>query len=973
MILFQMGEGMELTEKRLQREGSLCSPEPHQQLLTAFQDRDLSTFQNILNQGTRDGYIDPNHWFEDPHYGTLLDLACRTNNNSQYVSALLKAGAEPNKVNPQRKKAPLHFTIDAKDVQSFQVVLQDVKTNPNILDSKGNAPIHYTAEIKNTEFLVKLLKHPKINVNCENKKGLTALHIAAQQENEEAALLLILAGIDLDSIKNVAKKTGRDLVLQNLPQLEEKLPSEKTVRTENGSPNDLFSLLHRRDTETFLSAVRVQDKSNLDNHDGSHTYLQYACDFGLNKIVESLLREGANPNATSPTNIRTPLMLAGYRGYVHIIRLFINLDSTRYSPVDHENVLHSIIKGIADDQLPLGASKENRDHFKCLELLLKDIPRSKLDLNCRDAKGNTPLHYAAKSNEASVMLLLLRHGAYIGQRNALGQPAFADINPKILENYLDECLTTNQKLSREDNYELIFRYNFLAPPRVSTKNLSSSQVTLHIDSSHTDSISVEDTSETDPLLYMTRSSEFRQLLKHPVFTSFIYLKWHRIQRFFFFNLAFYVIFWALLTSYILGVYGDQNNLESNNATGNKTGININDMEEESYLNRFSEPLRVLVGIFLLLLIARELFQLAISPVRYVFSPENWLEIALIGVTLSILFGNQLARPQMSAIAILLSWAELILLIGRHPSNSTNIEMLKTVSWNFFKFLAWYSILIIAFALSFYILFRDSKESDDNFFLDPGMSIFKTVVMLTGEFDAGSIPFVDHPGVSHLLFVLFVFLIAIVLFNLLNGLAVSDTQAIRADAELVGYVSQVKLVSYIETMALGDPNPFRDLFAKLKTLCCYMPELDCCSTQFGCLKMFSKRINLFSDLAPDYEVRVLPNQENRVEEFGNGHRRKRQELRDEEPTCLERCVMISMDPTIVKAAKEILSRREEDSIYQSHSKSDDERDKLLVEYGRRLDRYRDQLESVRKSTDKTQLMLQQLIDLMNAKTSSAGRP
>lgn len=968
-----MGEGMELSEKRLQREGSLCSPEPHQQLLTAFQDRDLSTFQNILNQGARDGYIDPNHWFEDPHYGTLLDLACRTNNSSQYVSALLKAGSDPNKVNPQRKKAPFHFTIDTKDIQSFEVILNDVKTNPNILDGKGNAPIHYTAELKNTDFLVKLLKHPKINVNSENKKGQTALHIAAQQENEDTALLLIVAGIDLDNIKNVAKKTGRELILQNLPQLEEKLPSERTVRTENGSPNDLFSLLHRRDTETFLSAVRVQDKSNLDNHDGSHTYLQYASDFGLNKIVESLLREGADPNATSPTNIRTPLMLAGYRGYVHIIRLFINLDSTRYSPVDHENVFHSIIKGIADDQLPLGASKENRDHFKCLEILLKDVPRSKLDLNCRDAKGNTPLHYAAKSNEPSIILLLLRHGAYIGQRNALGQPAFADINPKILENYLDECLTTNEKLPREDNYELIFKYNLLAPPRISMKNLSSSQVTLHIDTSHTDYLSTEDISETDPLLYMTRSSEFRQLLKHPIFTSFIYLKWHRIQRFFFINLAFYVVFWALLTSYILGLYRDKNNSDSNNGTENDSRLHLEDMEEASNLNSFSQPLRALVGIFLLLLIVRELFQLAISPVRYIFSPENWLEIALIGVTVSILLGDQLAAwPEMSAIAILLSWTELILLIGRHPSNSTNIEMLKTVSWNFFKFLAWYSILIIAFALSFYILFRDSKDGGD-FFLDPGMSMFKTVVMLTGEFDAGSIPFVAHPGVSHVLFVLFVFLIAIVLFNLLNGLAVSDTQAIRADAELVGYVSQVKLVSYIETMALGDPNPFRDLFAKLKTLCCYAPKLDCCSTQFGCLKMFSKRINLFSDLAPDYEVRVLPNQENRVEEFNNGHRRKRQELRDEDPTCLERCVMISMDPSIVKTAKELLSRREEDCIYQSHSRSDDERDKLLVEYGRRLDRYRDQLESVKKSTDKTQLMLQQLIELMTTKTSSAGGP
>uniref|UniRef100_A0A1B6KZ14 Ion transport domain-containing protein n=1 Tax=Graphocephala atropunctata TaxID=36148 RepID=A0A1B6KZ14_9HEMI len=958
-----MSGGMELSEKALHRESSLCSPDPHQQLLTAFQDRDLVTFQNILNQGVRDAYIDPNNWFEDPHYGTLLDLACRSPNNSQYVHALLQSGADPNKINRVRKKSPLHFAIDSKDIQSFELVLNDPRTNPNILDNKGNPPIHSAAELQNSEFLVKLLNHPKINVNMVNKKGQTALHIAAHQENEEAALLLVMAGIDLDSVKNVAGKTGRDLVSSNLPELEKKLPTGNVSKMENGSPNDLFNMLHRRDTETFLAAVRVQDKSNLDNNDGSHTYLQYACDFGLNKIVETMLREGANPNATNPSNIRTPLMLAGYRGYVHIIRLFINNDNTQYTPVGSENVLHSVINGMSDNQLPLGASKENRDHFKCLELLLKDVPRSKLDINCGDVKGNTPLHYAAKHGDPSVILLLLRHGAYVGQRNTLGQPAFADINPKILESYFDECLTTNDKLPREDNFQIVFKYNFLAPPKVPMKPLTSSHVTLQLESGHSDIVTSENTSETDPLLYMSRSSDFRPLLKHPVLTSFVYLKWHRIQRYFFFNLTFYAIFWALLTWYILGIYGAQKTPVENGAQSNVSRAQRDLMEDESSHNSLAEPLRVLVTIFLIILIAREIFQLAISPIKYICNPENWLEIALIGATISILFGSRTAQQQISAVAILLSWAELILLIGRHPANSTNIEMLKTVSWNFLKFLAWYSILIIAFALSFYTLFRDSEDSEDNFFLDPAMSIFKTVVMLTGEFDAGSIPFVAHPGVSHILFVIFVFLIAIVLFNLLNGLAVSDTQAIRADAELVGYVSQVKLVSYIETMALGDPTPFKDLIAKLKTLCCFVPEIDCCSTQFGCLRMFSRKIALLSELSPDYEIRVLPNQENRVEAFGSGHRRKRQQIREDETTCVERCSIVTMDPTIVKAAREILSRRAEDDIYRLHNKSDDDRDRLLVEYGKRLDRYRDQLEAVRKSSEKTQVMMQQLLDFV----------
>lgn len=958
---------MELKEKGLGRQGSLCSPDPHQQLLTAFRDHDLTTFENVLNQGVQQSYVDPDHWFDDPHYGTLLDLACRTPNNSPFVRALLVAGATPNKINPKRKKSPLHFTIEAKDLQSFELVLNDPRTDPNILDNMGNSPLHDAAKLENTEIISKLLNHAQITINLANRKGQTALHIAAQQGNADAALLLIQAGIDLDNVKNAAGKSGRDMVLTYLPELEKKIPLEQISITENGNPNDLFNMLHRRDTEKFMLVVRTLDKNNLDNHDGSHTYLQYACDFGLYKIVDALLREGANPNGTNPANIHTPLMLAGQRGYVHILRLLINNESTSYAAVDGENVLHSIIKGMEDDQIPLGASKENRDHFKCLELVLKDVPRMKLDINYGDVKGNTPLHYAAKLGDSNVVLLLLRHGAYVGQRNALGQPAFADINPKILENYLDECLSTNDKLPREDNYEIVFKYNFIAPPKVSMKTLSSSQVRLEIDAIPTDNEMLDQhLSETGPLLYMSQSPDFRHLLKHPILTSFIHLKWHRLKKFFYFNFTFYVIFWVLLTGYILGVYGVQKGSIDDTPQVNSSRLREL-FEDDSPQSGISGPLQFLLTVFIVIFIAREVFQLLISPARYLCNPENWLEVALIVLTFLILLGFKKNYQQISAMAILLSWGELILLIGRHPASSTNIEMLKTVSWNFLKFLLWYSILIVAFALSFYTLFRDSKDSEDNFFVDPAMSIFKTIVMLTGEFDAGSIPFVAHPGVSHLLFVVFVFLIAIVLFNLLNGLAVSDTQAIRADAELLGYVSQVKLVSYIETMALGDPTPFKDVIEKLRNKCCYMPDLECCSTQFRCLQIFSKKINLFTDLSPDYEIRVLPNQENRVEAFENGHKRKRRELMDEDPTCVQRCCsMITMDPSIMKSAREIISKRVEDYIYRTHDKNDEERDKLLLEYGRRLDRYRDQLESVRKSSEKTQAMMQQLLDMMTKK-------
>jgi len=50
-------------------------------------------------------------------------------------------------------------------------------------------------------------------------------------------------------------------------------------------------------------------------------------------------------------------------------------------------------------------------------------------------------------------------------------------------------------------------------------------------------------------------------------------------------------------------------------------------------------------------------------------------------------------------------------------------------------------------------------------------------MLTGEFEFGNLDI--HETSNYIIFVLFVFLITIVLFNLLNALAVSDTQVSSA--------------------------------------------------------------------------------------------------------------------------------------------------------------------------------------------------
>ena len=135
---------------------------------------------------------------------------------------------------------------------------------------------------------------------------------------------------------------------------------------------------------------------------------------------------------------------------------------------------------------------------------------------------------------------------------------------------------------------------------------------------------------------------------------------------------------------------------------------------------------------------------------------------------------------------------------------------------------------MAFSLAFFLIFHrppkppTAGEKDDDgpanpYFEDPNKSLMKTIVMsLTGEIEFENIAFTaseDGAGTlgdayTKFLFLLYVFFVMLVLINLLNGLAVSDISDIQKHAEIVSLESRVELISFTESMLLGDPFKVR---------------------------------------------------------------------------------------------------------------------------------------------------------------------
>ncbi|KAF5302227.1 hypothetical protein FQA39_LY10266 [Lamprigera yunnana] len=861
----------------LQRTDSICTP-PQLQLLEYVKVNHVPKIKSFVAEYPKTLNTIIGH----PHDKSILQIACcelADEVKAETVDALIELGAD------------LYFATDDVDDQMEALHYAAVGGNPNILrtiirrispEKINSQTEHYNTAlnllVKRGDFTkenylecIRVLLKAGIDANKADSKNLTPILWAAKKGYAKV-VEVILSGsyqeVDIDNHK-LKGKSARDYMIENCINF--------TVFASNnnasGDGANWYALLKEHKEDEFIA--NGVDISSINADDGVQTLLQLATIKGLSRAVDYLLKIGADPNHTTYSNPAFPISLAATRGYHEVVKLLLEVQELKIP----SNILIDVLKHVDDKKVV-----DYIDYDLCYKLLVKKLKKS--EINATDFSNKTALHYAARYGGSEKVLELLRVGASLACKNEYGVLPVEDVDANTLETHLNECMITNVDANIDkENFTASFNYRTLMPPASQFECENSTDVDPEAVSCKLFANEIEQLSrETQVISYMSKSPELKHLLKHPTITSFLYMKWHRIRWFFYTNLAFYITFCLLLVLYILLVYGNRGDNESKD-----------------------NVLFWLLLITFVMLILRELFQMTVSPKNYFCNFENYLELLIIVLTGCIFkeSPSEDFRKQISAFTVLLIALGMVLLIGQHPKMSTNIVMLRTVSVNFFKFFLWYSILIIAFSLSFYILLKDSrnevdKKDDDeevNFFINPGLSFFKTIVMLTGEFDAGSINFDVYPVTSHIIFMLFVIMIAIILFNLLNGLAVSDTQMIKSNAELVGHIARIEHIAYIESMLLGHILPGG--------------LVNCCQKYFCCLSLrvrerlivpgvLMKRVCLFPYFLKDYKLVVYPNQYGRVALSEE----------NEPDNCTTTCTSIYLDKQTSKRIKQMIRERRE---------------------------------------------------------------
>ncbi len=253
--------------------------------------------------------------------------------------------------------------------------------------------LHFAAHSGHLDVVKTLLDH-RFDVNAQNVDGDTPLSIAIRQIDQSAenvALYLIERGAEFhwqdnngSTALHLAAKHGYKRLVSKLLQLHANPHAEDKF----GSSTLLYSV--RNQSPDIANMLIAQNLNVNKANDHGTTPLMRASEKGHSKVVEALLKAGANAKLMSPQG--SALMHAAMNGHAHIIEQLAQagarvneMDRTRNQPIhiaaalNHLKAVKTLVK--------LGADVDGMQRFI------------------------TPLFMAATNGHTDMVKLLLSHGA----------------------------------------------------------------------------------------------------------------------------------------------------------------------------------------------------------------------------------------------------------------------------------------------------------------------------------------------------------------------------------------------------------------------------------------------------------------------------------------------------------------------------------------------------------------------------------
>ncbi|VDH91361.1 transient receptor potential cation channel subfamily A member 1 [Mytilus galloprovincialis] len=756
--------------------------------------------------------------FEDKENNTALHSSV----NSGYPEAVrvcLNAGA-PVDAQQEDKSTPLHFACAQGGLEMIKIMyeIQESKflSAMNTTDILKMTPLHRAA-LFNHVGVVEYLLDKGADINALDANDRTPLFVAASKGAWSTVNLLIKRGANIalkdeknrnflhviikgggslnmfedDVFKNVknllnetddigctplhyATREGQLNAIDTLISMGALLnPKNKMKQSplhfaaRYGRYNTCKRLLNSKDGPGIINEV---------DEDGS-TALHHAAKNGHVKIITLLMQRGAYVTRDHEGN--TPLHMAVIHGHTRSMRCILNV---------HGNLLDS----------------QNNDGNTALHVACQvgQVPAVTL-LMSADAKfslngnGGTFFDLAIDNKHTDVATAIVKHNRWIevlhtSSDAGCGMSRLIEHLPDVGMVVLDNC----QKDSKTDektggckvrNSYIDYDFQFLQCPYTYTKAKQNPG------------------EEVLPMYALNLMVKFGrvELLSHPVCKAYLSMKWLAYGVWLYsINFIMYIIFLVMLT-YMVSLPCVNN--YSPNST-NTTNYTLRKDDNSSICHQTGMGLELskwVVLLFTVLNILKEIFQMVQQRVKYFTDLNNLLEWVLyvssaLFVT-PVLFGySDHLNTEAGAIAIFLAWFNCLLFLQRFDVFGIYVIMFLEILRTLLQALCVFSLLFVAFGLSFFLLLRHEISEA---YSTPGLSILRSAMMML-ELDymvSFNEPYTDsddrtlpYKAPTMILLIVFVLIMPILLMNLLIGLAVGDIEAVQKDATLKRLAMQVEL-------------------------------------------------------------------------------------------------------------------------------------------------------------------------------------
>ncbi|CAC5415131.1 TRPA1 [Mytilus coruscus] len=680
------------------------------------------------------------------------------------------------------KMTPLHRAALFNHVGVVEYLL-DKGADINALDANDRTPL-FVAASKSAWSTVNLLIKRGANIALKDEKSRNFLHVIIKGGGS----LNMFEDDVFKNVKNLLNETDnigctplhyatREGQLNAIDTLMSMGALLNPKNKQKQSPLHFAARYGRYNTcKRLLNSKEGPGIINEVDEDGL-TALHHAAKNGHVKIITLLMQRGAYVTKDHEGN--TPLHMAVIHGYTRSMRCILNV---------HGNLMDS--QNNAGNTALHVASQVGQ--VQAVTLLLSADAKIVLNEN-----GGTFFDLAIDNKHTDVATAVVKHNRWIEvlhtcSNAGCGMSRLIEHLPDVGMVVLDNCQKKSKRNEKTEgckvrNSYIDYDFQFLQCPYTYTKTKENTG------------------EEIQPMYALNLMVKFGrvELLSHPVCKAYLSMKWLAYGVWLYsINFILYIVFLVMLTYMVtLPCF---NNYSPNST--NTTNYTLKKGVHSYTCHQTGMGLEIgkwVVLLFTVLNILKEIFQMVQQRVKYFTDLNNLLEWVLyvssaLFVT-PVLFGySDHLNTEAGAVAIFLAWFNCLLFLQRFDVFGIYVIMFLEILKTLLQALCVFSLLIVAFGLSFFLLLRNETSEA---YSSPGLSLLRTGMMML-ELDymmSFNEPYTDsdettlpYKAPTVILLIIFVLIMPILLMNLLIGLAVGDIEAVQKDATLKRLAMQVEL-------------------------------------------------------------------------------------------------------------------------------------------------------------------------------------